>query len=126
MYVYVCLCVCKYVCECMYACIYASMNVRMYIHMCANCVHINIHILHVTIQVLFFMYRIPRHYILRNNFSALIKFVDRTKISSATGKVNNNINKGFRVKIYETESGITYPLLLLLLYFNNCYIIILF
>jgi len=55
--------------------------------------------------------------------------VDGIKITSVTDKVNNNINKVFRVNIYEAESGIIYPLLLLLLlllYFNHCYIIILF
>jgi hypothetical protein len=58
---------------------------------------------------------IPKHYILWNNFSALIEFVDGIKITSVTGDVNEYINKVFRVKIYEAESGITDPLLLLLL-----------
>jgi len=45
--------------------------------------------------------------------------------TSVTGKVNNNIDKEFRVKIYEAESGITYPLLLFffrqLLYYNTVF-----
>ena len=141
MYVCVCMYVCTYVymCVCMYVCIYVCMYVFMYVcityvcvYVCASCVHFNIHILHVAIQLLIFMSSIPMQYsyILRNNFSGLIEFVDGIKITSVTGKVNNNINRVFRVEIYEAESGVTYPLLLLLLllllYFNNCYIIIMF
>jgi len=71
----------------------------------------------------------PKALHLTEQFWCINRICGRKKIS-VTGKVNSNINKEFRVKMYEAQSGITYPLLflllLLLLHFNNFYTIILF
>lgn len=117
------------------------MYVRMYVvHVCMHvfmqvwtCIYVR---MYKCVQIVFILILISATSLFRcsslcrglqgaTSCGTLIEFGDRIKISSVTGKVNNNINKEFWVNIYETESGITYPLLLLL-YFNNCCNIILF